>query len=118
MRKELSPHLTIYSTQISSGLSIFHRMTGVILAGAIMLVIPAMLAYTFFGNGIEIAFEIFYPILFVIMGAISYHAANGIRHFIWDTGAYVSTEGVKTTAVLLAILAASFFGLLLFKLIS
>ena len=62
--------------------------------------------------------EIFYPILFVIMGAVSYHAANGIRHFIWDTGAYVSTEGVKTTAVLLAILAASFFGLLLFKLIS
>ena len=52
------------------------------------------------------------------MGAVSYHAANGIRHFIWDTGAYVSTEGVKTTAVLLAILAASFFGLLLFKLIS
>ena len=114
MRKELSPHLTIYSTQISSGLSIFHRMTGVILAGAIMLVIPAMLAYTFFGNGIEIAFEIFYPILFVIMGAISYHAANGIRHFIWDTGAYVSTEGVKTTAVLLAILATSFFFSLLY----
>jgi len=72
MRKELSPHLTIYSTQISSGLSIFHRMTGVILAGAIMLVIPAMLAYTFFGNGIEIAFEIFYAILFVIMGAIMF----------------------------------------------
>ena len=118
MRKELSPHLTIYSTQISSGLSIFHRMTGVILAGGITLVIPAMLAYTFFGNGISIDLEIFYPILFVIMGAVSYHAANGIRHFIWDTGAYVSTEGVKTTAVLLAILAASFFGLLLFKLIS
>lgn len=116
MRKELSPHLTIYSTQISSGLSIFHRMTGVILAGSIMLIIPAMLAYTFFGNGISIAFEIFYPILFVIMGAISYHAANGIRHFIWDTGAYVSTEGVTKTAILLAILSVSFFFALLFML--
>ena len=116
MRKELSPHLTIYSTQISSGLSIFHRMTGVVLAGGILLVIPAMLAYTFFGNGITIHLEIFYPVLFVIMGAISYHAANGIRHFIWDTGAYVSTEGVKNTAVLLGILAASFFLALLFVL--
>jgi len=46
MRKELSPHLTIYSTQISSGLSIFHRMTGVVLAGGILLAIPALLAYT------------------------------------------------------------------------
>ena len=109
MRKELSPHLTIYSTQISSGLSIFHRMTGVILAGSILLVIPAMLACTFFGNDITINVEIFYPILFVVMGAVSYHAANGIRHFIWDTGAYVSTEGVKTTAVLLAVLAVTFF---------
>jgi succinate dehydrogenase cytochrome b556 subunit len=109
MRKELSPHLTIYSTQISSGLSIFHRMTGVILAGSILCVIPAILAYTFFANDITIGFEIFYPILFVVMGAVSYHAANGIRHFIWDTGAYVSTEGVKTTAILLAVLAASLF---------
>lgn len=114
MRRELSPHLTIYSTQISSGLSIFHRMTGVILAGSILLVIPAILAYTFFANDITIGFELFYPILFVVMGAISYHASNGIRHFIWDTGAYVSTEGVKTTAILLAALAASFFIALLF----
>ena len=116
MRKELSPHLTIYSTQISSGLSIFHRMTGVILAGSILLAIPAILAYTFFANDITIDFELFYPILFVVMGAISYHAANGIRHFIWDTGAYVSTEGVKTTAILLAALAASFFIALLYVL--
>jgi len=43
------------------------------------------------------------------MGAISYHAANGIRHFIWDTGAYVSTEGVKTTAIILFVLATIFF---------
>ena len=58
--------------------------------------------------------EIFYPVLFVIMGAISYHAANGIRHFIWDTGAYVSTEGVKTTAILLSVLAFIFFVAVLF----
>jgi succinate dehydrogenase / fumarate reductase cytochrome b subunit len=114
MRRELSPHLTIYSTQISSGLSIFHRMTGTILAGCILLMIPAILAYTFFGNDIMIASEFFYPILFVIMGAVSYHAANGIRHFIWDTGAYVSTEGVKTTAILLSVLAFIFFVALLF----
>ena len=114
MRKELSPHLTIYSTQISSGLSIFHRMTGTILAGCVLLMIPAILAYTFFGDGIIIASELFYPILFVIMGAVSYHAANGIRHFIWDTGAYVSTEGVKTTAILLSVLAFIFFVALLF----
>jgi succinate dehydrogenase/fumarate reductase cytochrome b subunit len=91
-------------------------MTGVILAGSILLVIPAMLALTFFGNDITIDLEIFYPVLFVVMGAVSYHAANGIRHFIWDTGAYVSTEGVKTTAILLAVLATTFFIALLFVL--
>ena len=114
MRKELSPHLTIYTTQISSGLSIFHRMTGTILAGCVLLMIPAILAYTFFGNDMIIASEFFYPILFVVVGAVSYHAANGIRHFIWDTGAYVSTEGVKTTAILLSVLAFIFFVALLF----
>jgi len=114
MRKELSPHLTIYSAQISSGLSIFHRMTGTILAGCVLLMIPAILAYTFFGNDMIIASEFFYPILFVVVGAVSYHAANGIRHFIWDTGAYVSTEGVKTTAILLSVLAFIFFVALLF----
>jgi len=91
-------------------------MTGVILAGSILLVIPAMLALTFFGNDITIDLEIFYPVLFVVMGAVSYHAANGIRHFIWDTGAYVSTEGVKTTAILLAVLATTFFIALIFVL--
>jgi succinate dehydrogenase/fumarate reductase cytochrome b subunit len=75
-----------------------------------------MLALTFFGNDITIDLEIFYPVLFVVMGAVSYHAANGIRHFIWDTGAYVSTEGVKTTAILLAVLATTFFIALLFVL--
>jgi succinate dehydrogenase / fumarate reductase cytochrome b subunit len=109
MRKELSPHLTIYSTQISSCLSIFHRMTGTILAGSVLVMVPAILAYTFYANDITISYEIFYPILFLLMGALSYHASNGIRHFIWDTGAYVSTEGVKKTALLLAILALFFF---------
>jgi len=76
--------------------------------------VPAILAYTFYANDITISYEIFYPILFLLMGALSYHASNGIRHFIWDTGSYVSTEGVKKTALLLAILALFFFFIVIF----
>lgn len=86
-----SPHLTIYKWQITSVLSITHRMTGIALyAGALVmvgwLVIAAYMPYNY------VKFHSFFASQFgrvLLLGwtlALYYHLANGIRHLFWDMG--------------------------------
>lgn len=90
--RPLSPHLTVYSWQITNTLSILHRITGFGLAiGSILLVIWLFsAAYN----------PPFYYSLHAFLGSLAgkllllgwtvafyYHLANGIRHLLWDTGA-------------------------------
>ena len=89
--RPLSPHLTIYRKQISSVLSILHRMTGVALvAGALLLVTwLAVAAYApaMYAKFYEVAAAL--PgrvILFSFTFAFYYHLCNGIRHLFWDIG--------------------------------
>ena len=93
MAKErpISPHLQVYKPQITSILSIFHRITGVALSlGMILLVgwiFALSLGETFFGY-----YSLFLKswfgtlILFGFTFALNYHFCNGIRHLFWDAG--------------------------------
>ncbi len=90
-QRPLSPHLHIYRPQITSVLSILHRITGVILGlGAVMLAVWIMAI----AAGLES-----YQQMRVIVGswwgligilgfgfALYYHLFNGIRHLVWDMG--------------------------------
>ena len=89
--RPLSPHLQIYRWQLTSVLSILHRMTGIALAiGAILLVAwlgaaadgPAAYGKMqgFLGSWIGLL------LLFGWSVALFYHLCNGIRHLAWDTG--------------------------------
>ncbi|MBL9029618.1 MAG: succinate dehydrogenase, cytochrome b556 subunit [Caedimonas sp.] len=91
IQRPLSPHLQIYRPQITSVLSISHRITGIVLcSGAFILVIwLATIA------GGKDAYEIFYSLsqhwlgkfyLFVLCYCFFYHLCNGIRHLAWDAG--------------------------------
>ncbi len=87
--RPLSPHLQIYRPQLTSILSILHRMTGVALAvGLLMLV--CWLSALASGEAAFAHLNRFYtsPLgLFLLMGwtfALYYHLANGIRHLCWD----------------------------------
>jgi succinate dehydrogenase / fumarate reductase cytochrome b subunit len=89
--RPLSPHLQIYRPQITSVLSILHRISGVILSfGLVVLVYwlasaaagPAAYssAVAMLGSGFG---------KFLLFGwtlAFFYHLLNGIRHLVWDTG--------------------------------
>lgn len=90
-RRPLSPHLQIYRPQLTSVLSIAHRASGLVLAGASVLLVVWLvsiasgaqayerfvtLAGSFVGRGI----------LFLVTLAFCYHLANGIRHLFWDAG--------------------------------
>lgn len=89
--RPLSPHLQIYRWQLTSVLSILHRLTGVALAvGALLLVWwivavalgPKAFAFTqdFLGS---IVGRI---LLFAWSWSMFYHLGNGIRHLCWDAG--------------------------------
>ena len=88
-KNPLSPHLQIYKWQISSLLSITHRIIGVINAIAISLICIWLLVIV---NNKEMIFE---NILNSFLGkfisislcwTFSFHILNEIRHLIWDAG--------------------------------
>ena len=86
-----SPHLTIYKPQITSLLSISHRITGIIQSFEIFLIFILILliisekeTYKF----IELFTQSLIGKIFFILYTFSllYHTLNGIRHLIWDLG--------------------------------
>jgi succinate dehydrogenase / fumarate reductase, cytochrome b subunit len=91
--RPLSPFMLgqYYRFQISSFLSITHRVTGVGLAlGSILLAVWVMAAaigpneFSEFNDFARSPFG-----LFLLLGwswALLYHLCNGIRHLVWDVG--------------------------------
>ncbi len=91
VQRPLSPHLQIYRPQLTSVMSILHRMSGVALAGGTLLLTWWLVAAV---EGPE-EFETVQVIIgswfgrLVLLGftlALFYHLCNGIRHLIWDLG--------------------------------
>jgi succinate dehydrogenase / fumarate reductase cytochrome b subunit len=110
--RPLSPHLQIYRWQLTSVLSILHRVTGV------GLVVGVVLLVSWFGSAADGAasfakFQGFLgsPIgLIMLFGcsvALFYHLCNGIRHLVWDTGRGLDLKSVYAGgwAVLVATVA-------------
>ena len=89
--KPLSPHIQIYSWNISSLISISHRITGVINIVA-LTIICFWIASFLFGNSI---YSIVQNILnsffgkFLVIGitwSFSFQILSEIRHLFWDLG--------------------------------
>lgn len=90
-KRPLSPHLQIYRPQITSTLSILHRLTGIALAlGAVVL--TYWLASAAYGPGAFARAQALLGswfgllVLFGVTFSLFYHLANGIRHLAWDSG--------------------------------
>ena len=97
--RPLSPHLQIYRWQLTSVLSILHRLSGGALAiGAILLV--SWLGAASDGPQSYAAFQHFMGswiglvLLFGWSVALFYHTCNGIRHLWWDTGRGLELKSV------------------------
>ncbi len=92
IRRPLSPHLQVYDMmQMTSALSISHRITGVIwTAGAVAMVwwlVAAASGAGAFGT-VQWVFGSILGILFLmgITAAAWFHTLAGIRHLAWDAG--------------------------------
>ena len=87
--RPMSPHLQIYKYQLTSVLSITHRMTGVFsFLGAICILVWLVTlawdaaSYEFLREvAVSIPVQVF---LFFWSQALVYHLFNGIRHLAWD----------------------------------
>jgi len=116
----LSPHLQIYKWQISSLLSITHRIVGVINILAITLICIWTLSLLVGENSYEIT-HLFLKSLFgkfvivFLCWTFSFHILNEIRHLIWDMGYGFDLKVTKITGVLAFI--GSFILTILFYLI-
>lgn len=89
--RPMSPHLQVYRPQLTSVMSILHRMTGVALAGGLVLVLWWLVAlasgreYYDFVMGVAGSW-IGRLVLLGFTWAIFYHLCNGLRHLYWDAG--------------------------------
>ena len=113
MAKErpISPHLQVYKPQITSVLSIFHRITGVALTFGLILLVAWIFTlslgeeyFEYFSLFIKSWFGLL--ILFGFTLALNYHFCNGIRHLFWDVGYGYEIETVHKSG--LAVLIVSF----------
>nr|WOA02291.1 succinate:cytochrome c oxidoreductase subunit 3 [Gloiopeltis furcata] len=119
--RPVSPHLVIYSAQLSSLFSIWHRITGVTLSGIFVflgLVVKKSLThhklcfidimfcadfiYAFWFNGFLFSLSLL---------AFSYHFLNGCRHVAWDVGHLLNVKNLDTSSFILAILVTAILAL-------
>lgn len=91
VKRPLSPHLQVYRPQITSLLSILHRLTGLALSlGTLMLVWQLLAAAS--GPHAYDHFQGFagsWLGILVLLGwslSLFYHLLNGVRHLVWDAG--------------------------------
>tara|TARA_Y100001935_G_scaffold237419_1_gene222898 strand:- start:708 stop:1094 length:387 start_codon:yes stop_codon:yes gene_type:complete len=101
----LSPHLQIYRWQISSLLSITHRIIGVINIFAITLICFWCIFLLFGQNNyqnIQIFFNTFFGKFLIISlcWTFSFHILNEIRHLFWDAGFGYDLKISKITGIL------------------
>ena len=103
--KPLSPHIQIYSWNISSLISISHRITGVINIVA-LTIICFWIASFLFGNSIygivqNILNSFFGKLLVIgITWSFSFQILSEIRHLFWDLGYGFELKTSKISGVI------------------
>ncbi|SEP67297.1 succinate dehydrogenase subunit C [Ectothiorhodospira magna] len=100
--RPLSPHLQVYRPQMTSVLSILHRITGVILSVASLILVYWLAALAAGPEAFARAEALLHGwlgivILVPVTLALFYHLCAGIRHLIWDTGVALTIKGVYVT---------------------
>jgi succinate dehydrogenase / fumarate reductase, cytochrome b subunit len=111
--RPLSPHLQVYRPQLTSGMSIFHRITGVALAFGLPVfaywlytVASGPQAYTALMNCIH-GCVVSQICLCGWTFCFFYHFCCGIRHLFWDIGVGLTIKAVYASgyvAILLALI--------------
>lgn len=90
-KRPLSPHLQVYRPQLTSILSITHRLSGVALSLGTLLLVYWLAAAAAGPEAFESAQSFIGSFLgrLLLFGwtiGLFFHLCNGIRHLFWDVG--------------------------------
>ena len=104
----LSPHIQIYNWNISSLISISHRIVGVINIFVLTLICFWIVAVFFGGTTYEIMQRLFVSFFgkFLVIGitwSFSFHILSEIRHLFWDIGFGFELKISKITGTIVII---------------
>jgi succinate dehydrogenase / fumarate reductase cytochrome b subunit len=110
--RPLSPHLQIYKPQITSILSITHRMTGLFLVCGAFLLASWLITATYGSEAFEVVQSLLYSwfgklVLLGLTFSIYFHLANGIRHLGWDSGKGFELPKVRISGIAVILFAIS-----------
>lgn len=124
INRPLSPHLFIYSFQLTSFLSICHRISGAVLVFFIILLLllqtfDLMISeFSFFYIFLYLFDSYFYWVLislfYFVSGSLSFHLLNGIRHLLWDLKYGLEIKNVIISGSLVLVIIALYIVLLIF----
>jgi succinate dehydrogenase / fumarate reductase cytochrome b subunit len=120
-KRPLSPHLTIYRPQLTSGMSIFQKITGIGLAGGLIVLVSWLVAIamgpeayaTFTGYCTSPIGLLFF---FGWTWALFYHLCNAVRFLLWSVGWCLSLKAIYASGYM-ALAASTFLTLGLWALI-
>jgi len=108
----LSPHLSIYRWPVTMTLSILHRATGVAMSVGLVVLATWLVSAA---SGVD-DYDQFVTLMSTLAGrllligwsfAFFYHLANGIRHFVWDSGRGFEKRQANASAWFVLILSVA-----------
>ena len=108
--RPLSPHLQVYRPQLTSILSIAHRLTGVALVGGAVGLVAWLAALAIGPRAFEpvqalVASSIGRTLLFGFTFSLFYHLCNGIRHLAWDVGLGFDMTHLRISGIVVVVAA-------------
>lgn len=120
LNRPLTPHLTIYSSQLTSVYSIWHRITGLVIIFSLIMYLVFLKVNSYFISniGLEISLWVQNSFFLVLIMFFYYHILNGIRHINWDLGFILPIKKVLNSAIFISLTLLFYFVFLILKIIN
>ncbi|MSQ92703.1 MAG: succinate dehydrogenase, cytochrome b556 subunit [Gammaproteobacteria bacterium] len=109
--RPLSPHLQVYRLALGTVLSGLHRISGVALSAASLLLVGWLVAAARGAEPYAVAIRFFssVPVKLVLAAALAafwYHLFAGLRHMAWDAGLGFEKAVIRKSGMTVVALAA------------
>jgi succinate dehydrogenase / fumarate reductase cytochrome b subunit len=106
--RPLSPHMTVYKWAYTMTLSILHRVSGIALFGALIVMIVWLMAAARGADAYReamgtLASAPFKCLIAVALLALCFHFCNGLRHLAWDVGLGYERVQARRSALIVVI---------------